>query len=166
MTPATTDQFPLPLAAAIPHYLIEVDGGLYAIPQRDDGSVCWVQRPRPPTHLPTLPPWCLGLVNQRNVPVLLIDPRHLLGLAPRTGPASARSRHVFVQWGGETLGLLADATHRFGMLAPSTASPAGPVVAATAMVDGRAVQILNLPAVWRVFVERLGALWTSRARQP
>lgn len=154
-------------AAIIPHYLIEIDSALYAIPQREDGSVCWVQRPRPPTHLPTLPPWCLGLVNQRNVPVLLIDPRDLLGLAPMTqGPTLARSRHVFVQWEGETLGLLVDATYRFGMLASPPAPPEGPVIAGTATIDGRPVQILNLPAVWRVFVERLGAPSMSRARQP
>ena len=78
-------------------YIVELAGDLYALPPSEELALSWVQRPQEPTYLPTLPPWCLGLVNERNTPVLLVDLRALLGLPPREAhELDDYARHVFV----------------------------------------------------------------------
>ncbi len=104
---------------AVAHYLIELAGDLYAIPQSSGLALSWVQRPQDPTYLPTLPPWCLGLVNERDTSVLLVDLRAVLGLPPAldTEPRE-NARHIFVECDGDTIGFLVDRTHRFCLLQP------------------------------------------------
>jgi chemotaxis signal transduction protein len=142
----------------LPHYLIELGSGTYALPQSGDTVLAWVQRPQSPTYLPTLPPWCLGLVNQRNVPVLLIDLRMLLGIAsPGNAEASESARHVFVERGGETLGFLVDRTRRFRMLPAMPLPMDGEFIAGVRGAGEHTVGVLNIESIWRAVLRELGA---------
>jgi len=142
----------------ISHYVIELAGELYALPQSNDTSLSWVQRPQEPTYLPTLPAWCLGLVNERNTPVLLVDLRGILGLPPRETPdLGDQARHVFVERAGDTIGLLVDRTRRFRLLPLQPMSPNGDFIACTVRAEEGVVRILNLEAIWRFTLQELGA---------
>ncbi len=138
------------------HYIVELAGDLYAIPQLTDMTLSWVQRPLEPTFLPTLPSWCLGLVNERNTPVLLVDPRGLLGLPPSdSAQEGQQARHVFVERQGETIGFAVDRTRRFRHL-PAQAMPAdGDLVAGVVREGDEVVRVLNLPAIWRTILQQL-----------
>jgi chemotaxis signal transduction protein len=140
-----------------PHYLVELGEGMYALPQASATVLAWVQRPQEPSYLPTLPSWCVGLVSQRNVPVLLIDLRALLGIAPRGERDEADAvRHVFVERAGETLGFLVDRTRRFRMLPAITLPPNGEFIAAVQRMDDVSIGILNIESIWRHVLRELG----------
>jgi len=148
----------------ISHYVIDLAGDLYALPQSSETSLSWVQRPQEPTYLPTLPAWCLGLVNERNTPVLLVDLRGIIGLPPReTLELSNQARHVFVERAGDTIGLLVDRTRRFRLLPLQPMDPGGEFIAATVHVEEGIVRILNLEAIWRYALQELGAPVTQGA---
>jgi chemotaxis signal transduction protein len=137
----------------VSHYLIELAGDIYAIPQSNGAALSWVQRPQQPTYLPTLPPWCLGLVNGRNTPVLLVDLRQVLGL-PRSAGATDQARHVFMECDGDTVGFLVDRTHRFRLLQQPPAD--GELIGATVQSGNQTVRTLNLEAIWQVIADQLG----------
>jgi len=148
----------------LPHYLVELAGELYALPRSTDTSLSWVQRPHEPTYLPTLPAWCLGLISERNIPVLLIDLRAVLGLPPRTGQEpSDQSRHVFVDRAGDTLGLLVDRTRRFRRLPRQAATMEGEFISGMVHGDDGIIRILDLEAIWRFILAELGAPTTHQA---
>ena len=142
----------------VPHYMIEVGGSTYAIPQIGVAALSWVQRPQEPTYLPTLPAWCLGLVNHRSVPVLLIDLGMLLGIAPTTasGPADA-ARHVFIERASETLGFLVDRTRRFRTLPTMPMPPDGDFIAGVQRTGEITLRVLNIESIWRKVLRELGA---------
>jgi chemotaxis signal transduction protein len=142
----------------LPHYLIELAGELYALPRSADINLSWVQRPQEPTYLPTLPAWCLGLISERNIPVLLIDLRAVLGLSPRTGQESSdQTRHVFVERAGDTLGLLVDRTRRFRRLPRQPVTAAGEFISGMVHAEEGLIRILDLEAIWRFILLELGA---------
>ncbi len=151
-------------APVAPHYLIELAGDLYAIPQPNRIKLSWVQRPQEPTYLPTLPAWCLGLVNERNTPVLLIDPRALLGLPvlDRQGPGD-HARHVFMECDGDVVGLLVDRTHRFRLLQPLPTMGDEEFVVGAVRSGERTVRTLNIEAIWRFVLRELGASGANEA---
>jgi len=158
-TPAATE--------LTPHYVIELAGDLYAIPQSGEIALSWVQRPQDPTYLPTLPSWCLGLVNERNTPVLLVDLRAVLGLSPADDGATRESaesvRHVFVTCNGDTIGLLVDRTHRFRLLQRTPPTTDGEFIAGAARSGEHTVRTLNIEAIWRFILRALGAPDTDAA---
>jgi chemotaxis signal transduction protein len=138
------------------HYVVELSGNLYALPQLDDMVLSWVQRPQEPTYLPTLPSWCLGLVNARNTPVLLVDPHALLGLPPQESrEADTHARQVFVESRGEIIGFLVDRTRRFRMLPAQPWPVDGELVVGVVHDSGDAIRVLNLPAIWRLILSKL-----------
>jgi chemotaxis signal transduction protein len=148
----------------VPHYLIDLGAGTYALPQAGDTVLAWVQRPQDPTYLPTLPPWCVGLVSQRNVPVLLIDLRTLLGIAAGEEHVAAdAARHVFIERAGETLGFLVDRTRRFRMLPPIVLPLDGEFIAGVQRVGDLSIGILNIESIWRHVLRELGAQQTQQA---
>ena len=138
-------------------YIVELAGDLYALPPSEELALSCVQRPQEPTYLPTLPPWCLGLVNERNTPVLLVDLRALLGLPPREAhELDDYARHVFVARADETMGFLVERTHRFRVL-PVQAQPSdGALVAGALRCGDETIRLLNLEAIWRVILSALG----------
>jgi chemotaxis signal transduction protein len=141
---------------ARPHYLVQLSEQLYALPQSADFAICWVQRALEPTYLPTLPAWCLGLVNQRNMPALLVDLRAVFGAPSAAELASTEhARHVFVEHDGETIGFLVDRTHRFRLL-PEAVGVGGELITGSLRLDGEIVHIVDLAAVWSFVVREVG----------
>jgi len=139
-------------------YLIDLADEIYALPRSSETALSWVQRPQEPTYLPTLPRWCLGLVNVRNIPVLLIDLRMVLGLPARErDDLGDQARHVFVEHAGDTLGLLVERTRRFHSLPVQHMPSDGDFIAATVRADGKTVRVLNLEAIWKYILQALGA---------
>ncbi len=150
----------------VSHYLVELAGDLYAIPQSSATALSWVQRPQAPTYLPTLPSWCLGLVNERNTPVLLVDLRAVLGLpAADLSRQGDGARHVFMARDGDTIGFLVDRTHRFRLLQRSPTTADGALIAGVARTDEHTVRTLNIEAVWRSVLRGLGALDGQEAQE-
>jgi len=148
----------------LPHYLIELAGELYALPRSTDLNLSWVQRPQEPTYLPTLPAWCLGLISERNIPVLLIDVRAILGLPPRAGQESSdQTRHVFVERAGDTLGLLVDRTRRFRRLPRQPAAAEGEFISGMVHGEDGIIRVLDLDAIWRFILRELGTPATDQA---
>ena len=140
----------------VSHYIVEIAGELYGLPQSNDTALSWVQRPQEPTYLPTLPGWCLGLVNERNSPVLLVDPRVLLGMAPaQSVEASNDARHVFIERGGETIGVLVDKTRRFQLLPRGQTTTEDGFVSGVTRTDDGIVRVLNLEAMWQLMLHEL-----------
>jgi len=148
----------------LPHYLIELAGELYALPRTTGINLSWVQRPEEPTYLPTLPSWCLGLISERSIPVLLIDVRAILGLPPRAGQESSdHTRHVFMERAGDTLGLLVDRTRRFRRLPRQPATAEGEFISGMVHQEEGIIRILDLEAIWRFILRELGTPATDQA---
>lgn len=140
----------------VSHYLVELAGQLYALPQSSEITLSWIQRAQEPTYLPTLPSWCLGLVNERNRPVLLVDLRAVLGLPPSdlTQP-NDHARHVFVESAGDTLGFLVDRTHRFRLLRPAAQLSLDALVSGVVESGTQRLRTLHIDAIWRHIVQEL-----------
>jgi chemotaxis signal transduction protein len=138
-------------------YIVELAGDLYALPPSEEIALSWVQRPQEPTYLPTLPPWCLGLVNERNTPVLLVDLGALLGLPAREAhELGDHARHVFVARADETIGFLVERTHRFRVLPVPALASDGALVAGALRSGDETIRLLNLEAIWRAILSALG----------
>ncbi len=91
----------------IPAIVFGMRDDLYALEQHGTAVLLpWLQRYAATSPVPGLPQWCMGLLNVRGSVQMVVDVGQLLGFAPCD--LSERSRLIFIEYGGATLGLLVD----------------------------------------------------------
>lgn len=80
---------------------------LYAFEQFGSATLLpWLQRFAPPSPLPSLPDWCLGVLNVRGTLQLVVDLGCLVGFG--CSEIGDQTRLIFIEQGPAQLGLAVD----------------------------------------------------------
>jgi CheW-like domain len=122
--------------------IVGLRGDLYALCQAGNAVLLpWLQRYRPPSSLPAVPPWIAGLVNVRGTAQVIVDLGLCLGLGPCQPTPLARL--IFVERGTHQVGFVVDEEIGMRYVMPIGDWTEGDVITGEAALDGRRARVIN-----------------------
>ncbi|MDB5058258.1 MAG: Chemotaxis protein [Chloroflexi bacterium] len=146
-------------AQGFPAIAFGVRSRLYAFQQRGTATLLpWLQRYAGASPAPSLPQWCLGLLNVRGTVQMAVDLGNLLGHGPSDTTES--SRLIFIEHGLAQLGLLVDSEIGVRTLMPNNLPEdafGGPFATSSAMLESHPVTVLDGSAIIRHVAKQLDA---------
>jgi chemotaxis signal transduction protein len=129
----------------VPALVFTLRGHFYGLLQNGGAALLpWLQRYTPPSAIPGVPPWMLGLLNVQGTVQAIVDLGAFLGLG--ASAPNDHSRLVFVEQDELQVGLLVDSTTGMRYVDAvdyGSHDAAEPLVAGAGTSNGQRVRVLD-----------------------